>query len=116
MTFGLFANTGAPVTSLGKLAAMLDQRGWRPGRLWAPVISATELIGGPLLVLGLFTRLAAIPVVILLIFSIIEHRKDGWFWNTLGMEYPIIWSAAAIYILVHGAGPISLDALIGWQF
>ena len=86
------------------------------GTLWGPVIIATELIGGPMLALGLFTRLVSIPIAILLIMSIVEHVKDGWFWNTLGVEYPLIWSAAALYFLVYGGGEISLDALIGWEF
>ena len=48
--------------------------------------------------------------------SAIAWQTAGWFWNTQGAEYPLIWSAAALYFLVHGGGPISLDALIGWQF
>ena len=68
------------------------------------------------MILGLFTRLAAIPVCILLILSVVEHKKDGWFWNTLGMEYPIVWSAAALVVLIHGGGAISLDHVIGWEF
>ena len=35
-------------------AEQLDRDGWRPGRLWAPLISGTQLIAGPLLALGLF--------------------------------------------------------------
>jgi putative oxidoreductase len=54
--------------------------------------------------------------VILLVLSVVEHVKDGWFWNTLGVEYPLIWAIAAIYFLIHGSGPVSLDALIGWEF
>src|SRR5713226_5034959 len=66
MTFGFFAGTGLKVRNLTMLAAQLDGDGYRPGWLWAPAISATELVAGPLLALGLFTRLAAVPVVIFL--------------------------------------------------
>ena len=48
---------------------------------------------------------------ILLVLSVIEHIKDGWFWNTLGVEYPLIWAAASLYFLVYGGGEISLDAI-----
>jgi len=116
MAFGLFPNAGGPCNSIPSLAAILDKGGWRPGTLWAPIIAATELIGGPLLALGLFTRLAAIPIVILLVLSIVEHWRFGWFWNKQGIEYPVVWAAGAFYFLVHGGGVISLDQLIGWEF
>lgn len=116
MSFNYFPTSGSPVTSIPMLGDYLDRAGFRPGRLWAPVIAITELICGPMLALGLLTRVVAIPIVILLLLSIVEHKKFGWFWNQLGVEYPIIWSIAALYFLIHGGGPISLDALIGWQF
>src|SRR3981189_3656120 len=58
MTFGLFAHSGLKVRNLTQLATQLDGDGYRPGRLWAPLISLTELVAGPLLALGLFPRLA----------------------------------------------------------
>jgi uncharacterized membrane protein YphA (DoxX/SURF4 family) len=69
-----------------------------------------------MLALGLFTRLVSIPVFMLLALSVYEHRKFGWFWNTQGAEYPLIWAMASLYFLVNGGGVISLDHLIGWEF
>ena len=66
-----------------------------------------------MLALGLFTRLVSIPIFILLTLSVYEHRKFGWFWNTQGAEYPLIWAMASLYFLVNGGGVISLDHLIG---
>ena len=114
--FGFFPKTGGPVKSISGFGDFLHQGGYKPGHLWAPIIVFTEILGGPMLALGLFTRLVSIPIFILLVMSIYEHRKFGWFWNNLGAEYPVIWAAASLYFLVHGGGPISLDALIGWQF
>jgi putative oxidoreductase len=114
--FGMFPNTGMPINSLPMLVDVLDREGYRPGRVWGPVIVITELIGGPLLALGLFTRLVSIPVFILLALSAWEHRKTGWFWNTQGIEYPLIWALGSLYFLVHGGGTLSLDHLIGCQF
>jgi putative oxidoreductase len=113
MTFGLFRNTGMPVHNLAMLADQLDRTGWRPGRLWAPLISATELIAGPLLAVGLFTRVAAVPIVIFLLVSCIERWRVGrYFWNTLGLEYTLLWAIAALYFLVHGGGELSLDRVL----
>ena len=118
MTFGWFADTGLKVNSLKALAAQLDQTGYRPGWLWAPAISVTQLLCGPLLALGLFTRPAAVPIVIFLAVSNVERwRVGGYFWNKTGLEYTLMWTVAALYFLVHGGGAISLDhLLIGREF
>jgi len=117
MTFGLFGDTGIKVRSLDMLADQLDRTGWRPGRLWAPAIAAVELLCGPLLALGLFTRLAAVPVFVFLLVSNVERwRVGGYFWNTQGLEYTLMWTVAAFYFLVHGGGVWSLDhALVGFE-
>ena len=114
--YGWFPNTGMPPSNLKTFAGSLQNGGYRPGFLWAPVIVATELIGGPMLALGLFTRVVSIPIFILLAMAVVEHKKDGWFWNKLGVEYPLIWAAGSLYFLVHGGGLISLDHIIGWEF
>jgi putative oxidoreductase len=118
MTFGWFAGTGLGVTNLEALAAELDESGFRPGWLWAPAISVTEIVCGPLLALGLFTRVVAVPIVIFLAVSNVERwRVGGFFWNTLGLEYTLMWTVAALYFLVHGGGFYSLDhLLIGREF
>jgi putative oxidoreductase len=118
MTFGFFPNTGLPVRNLTMLAEQLDRDGWRPGKFWAPLISATELVGGPMLALGLFTRPVALAIVIFLLVSNVERwRVGGYFWNTKGLEYTLLWTIAAFYFLVHGGGAWSLDILlIGREF
>jgi len=114
--FGCFPNTGMPINSLKMLGAAVAAAGYRPGLFWAAIVVATELIGGPMLALGLFTRPVCVPIFILLALSVVAHWRDGWFWNTLGIEYPLLWAVCAAYFLVHGGGQISLDRLIGWEF
>ena len=113
VTFGFFRGTGLPQSNLQMLAEQLDRDGYRPGRLWAPLISATELMAGPLFALGLFTRIAAIPIVIFLLVSCWERwHRGGWFWNTQGLEYTLMWTIAAAYFLAKGGGVYSLDHLL----
>lgn len=113
MTFGFFPNTGLPVRNLSMLADQLDRTGWRPGKLWAPLISMTQLVCGPMLALGLFTRIAAVPIVLFLLVSNVERwRVGGYFWNRLGLEYTLMWTVAALYFLVHGGGAYSVDTLL----
>jgi putative oxidoreductase len=45
-------------------------------KILAPFVSGVEFIGGILLLLGLFTRIAAVPLVIVMIVAIISAK-----WN-----------------------------------
>lgn len=113
MTFGFFPNTGQPLRNVRMLADHLDKQGYRPGKAWALAISTTQLVGGPLLALGLFTRLAAAPIVLFLLVSNVERWRVGkYFWNQLGLEYTLMWTVAAFYFLANGGGAYSLDRLI----
>jgi len=116
-TFGFFPNTGVRALDLKALAAQLDRDGYRPGQFWAPAISATQLIGGPLIALGLFTRpAAAVALLFLLVANVERWRVGKYFWNQLGLEYTLMWTIAMFYVLVSGSGRYSLDHLIGWDF
>lgn len=118
MTFGFFPNTGQPLRNVRMLADYLDKHGYRPGKAWALAISTTQLVGGPLLALGLFTRIAAVPIVLFLLVSNVERWRVGkYFWNQLGLEYTLMWTVVALYFLANGGGVYSLDKLIiGYEF
>jgi putative oxidoreductase len=114
-TFGFFPNTGAQALNLTVLAKYLDESGYRPGRFWAPAISITQLVGGPLLALGLFSRpVAAVVLVFLLVTNVERWRIGRYFWNDRGLEYTLMWTIAAFVVLVHGGGFYSLDRVMGW--
>ena len=115
-TFGFFPNTGVRALNITDLAKQLDATGYRPGKLWAPAISLTQLVGGPLLALGLFTRpVAAVVLVFLLISNVERWRVGRYFWNQLGLEYTLMWTIATFYVLISGPGPYSLDRLFGFS-
>jgi putative oxidoreductase len=116
-TFGMFPTTGVRSHSVSELAAQLDRDGYRPGKVWAPAISITQLVGGPLLALGLFTRPVALAILIFLLVTNFERWRVGkYFWNQLGLEYTLMWTIATFYFVVHGGGAISLDHLVGRAF
>jgi putative oxidoreductase len=117
-TFGLFPSTGVRAHNVAELAQQLDRDGYRPGRFWAPAISLTQLVGGPMLALGLFTRPVAVPILLFLVVSNYERwRVGGYFWNKTGLEYTLMWTLGVLFFLVHGGGAISLDHLvIGREF
>src|SRR6476646_2032918 len=116
-TLGLWPSTGVRSHNVTELAQQLENDGYRPGKFWAVAISLTQLVGGPLLALGLFTRPAALAILLFLLVTNVERWRVGkYFWNQLGLEYTVMWTIATFYFLVHGGGAISLDHWIGRAF
>jgi putative oxidoreductase len=111
--FGMFPSSGGQSHNLTEFADELDRGGYRPAKFWAPAIVLTQLVAGPTLALGLFTRLAACPIVIFLVVTNYERwRVGGFFWNKMGLEFTLLWTVAALYFLVHGGGAVSVDHLV----
>src|SRR6266849_2909654 len=79
--FGLFGGMGFTAN-----AALFDKLGYTPGIFWGTLVGCTELIGGTLLVLGLFTRFAAAAVVIFMIMGVKFTSAKGFFWSQGGSE------------------------------
>jgi putative oxidoreductase len=82
-----------------------------------PFVAFVEAACGLLLLLGLFTRLAAIPLVVDMIVAISTTKipvlvKSG-FW-AMAHEARTDWCMllGCIFLLLVGSGPISLDARI----
>jgi putative oxidoreductase len=82
-----------------------------------PAISAAlaisaELIGGLLLLSGLYTRMAAIPVAFMMFVAITQvHLHAGFFAQNGGFEYPLTLLVANIALLIGGSGAFALDNL-----
>jgi uncharacterized membrane protein YphA (DoxX/SURF4 family) len=83
----------------------------------APFVGGVEIVGGLLLLLGLFTRLASMALIIDMLVAIATTKipmllKDG-VWK-MAHEARTDWSMllGALFLLVVGAGAWSLDALL----
>ena len=78
-----------------------------------PFVSGVEFFGGLLLLLGLFTRLAATPLVIVMIVAIISAKlgQIDSLETLLGFE-EVAYMALFGWLAVAGPGPVSLDALL----
>lgn len=110
--FGSFGGLG-----LSGNAALFDKIGYTPGMFWGTLVGCTELIGGTLLVIGLFTRPAALAIVIFMINGVyFTSKAGGFFWTTRGSEFPILILVVAFYLLIRGSGPWSLDRKMGREF
>lgn len=109
--FGAFGGGG-----IGGTAKFFESVGYSAPTLFAVLVGLVELVGGLCLVLGLFTRPAAIAVAIFMGFAVQFHAANGFFWVAKGFEYPVLWGMAALFFAVRGGGAFSLDRKLGREF
>ena len=79
------------------------------------VAAFTELIGAPLLVLGLFTRPAAVGLFLTMCVAMYHHVLVAGF-NIPYLELSAIYAACFLFFTINGAGLFSTDALIANWF
>jgi len=95
-----------------------------------PLVGVVEMICGALIVLGFFTRLAAVPLIIIVIVAILSTKipillgHAFWIFHLPKLPRYGFWSMAhearadfcmllgSIYLLIEGGGAWSLDALL----
>jgi len=76
----------------------------------AYLAAAVQILGGICLALGFFTRAAALAVWLLMSASIVfVHWRNGYFWTSGGIEFPLLSWLMCIAFFVHGGGRHSLD-------
>jgi putative oxidoreductase len=111
--FGYFGTAGRSPSNMKSFADQLDRAGYSPGWLWARLIMAVKLVGGPLLAIGLLTQLAAFSAFCFLATCNVQRwRVGGFFWDDKGLEYTMMWTLVALYFAANGAGVISVDHIL----
>jgi len=87
-------------------------------QFFAPFVGAVETVCGTLLIVGLLTRLAAIPLLIDISVAIATTKvpmlmKSG-FWATMHeARTDLCMFLGSIFLIAVGAGQLSIDAKIG---
>ena len=110
--FGWFGGYGLDATG-----QFLETLGFRPGRRHALMAGLVEVGGGLLLVLGLFTPIAAASVLsVMFVAAMSVHVKQGFFASSGGFEYNLVLGVAGLIFAFTGPGTLSLDALIGYSW
>ncbi|KTD19429.1 DoxX family protein [Legionella israelensis] len=98
--------------------------------IMGPFVGWVELICGSLILLGLFTRLASIPLIIIMVVAFLSTKipiwigTDWWIFHVRELNRYGFWSfmhesrtdwamlMGACYLLVVGAGRWSLDTML----
>ena len=80
---------------------------------WLGYVSAfAEFLGGLLVLVGFFTRVAAFAVCIDLVVAIWKVHWHNGLTGDHGYEFPLAAASLAFALLFFGAGPISLDHVL----
>ena len=80
----------------------------RPAWLWMGAAAVSELVGGALVLLGLFTRLGAFVLACTMLTAIVGVHW-GAFFMPAGFEYALALLGMSIALLIEGGGRASLD-------
>ena len=102
--FGWFGGPG-----LDGFAEDLDGMGYSPADVLAALTGFTELVGGALVVLGLFTPLAAAGLLGVMVNVIWVKWPDGLFTADGGYELELALAALAAGLVLAGPGRVALD-------
>ena len=103
---------------IGGTGRWLEGLGFPFPQATARMIATTELAGGTLLLAGLFTHWVAIPLAINMMAATWteKYRVGAPFQGSeqaQGYELTVLMVGAALALVLLGAGPLSLDALLG---
>ncbi|PYO92779.1 MAG: oxidoreductase [Gemmatimonadetes bacterium] len=109
--FGWFGGYG-----LSGTGGFMEKLGFIPGRRNALFAGLAEFTGGLLLALGLATPLAATLIISVMFVAVATiHAKNGYFNQNQGFEYNLLLAVVPLTITIIGAGPLSLDARMGFH-
>jgi len=122
-TGALFAMSGFnKLTDGHRQRQMIDTM--REGRIPAPnksgrFVAGVELVGGTLIIVGLVTPVAAAVLAVTMVVAITRVQLNyvagdahtSWWENFLFLP-DVLYLVIFLWLLAHGAGPLSLDAAI----
>src|SRR5713226_7833250 len=113
-----FMQTGwGKLTDIGKVIQFFTELGIPAPALTASFVSALEFGGGLLLVLGLGSRLIALPLVINMLVAYAAADREAFFSifsnpDKFTGAAPYTFLVASLIVLIFGPGGVSVDALL----
>ena len=104
--FGMFGGPG-----VAGFAGNLTKMGFSPAMFWSYLAAYSTLIGGICLILGVFTRMATIPLIIFMLVAVLKvHISKGFFITNGGYEYNFVVILSLIALMLMGGGKFSLTS------
>lgn len=102
---GKLFGVGPAAMSISQFTGFLDTLGLPAASVLAWIVAVVELGGGVLILLGVFTRLAALIIAIdMVVATVLVHLPEGY----SDSELTIVLCLAALSLVVSGAGKLAL--------
>lgn len=106
---GWFGGHGIAATG-----GFFETLGFRPGRVFATVAAATEIVAGLLIAFGFLGPIGpALMVSVMIVAAVSVHWQNGLLATANGIELPLIYAMGAIALALTGFGAYSVDAALG---
>ncbi|OYO04848.1 DoxX family protein [Enemella evansiae] len=109
--FGVLSGHGVAGT-----APIFEAWGLKPGPLMVRLAAVSELVGGVLLILGLFSPLAAAMAIGTMAVAAFVTSAKGFWAVTGGAELAIAYGVLGVVLAFTGPGAWSADAALGWGY
>jgi putative oxidoreductase len=99
--------------SLDQVTEYFTSLGIPAAHIQAPMVAGIEFFGGLLLLAGLFTRVAAVPLMISMIVAIVTAKREDIhdLADLVGLN-EFAYMAMFLWLAVAGPGQLSLDYLV----
>ncbi len=107
--FGAFSGKGLAAFTSNQTPFGFMQPAW----LWHGMAAFSELIGGVLVLLGLFTRLGALFIAFVMLTALFGVHFKGGFFLPAGFEYAYALLGICFALLISGGGQASIDKTLG---
>lgn len=103
--------------NLPQTVTFFQELGIPQAQVQAPFVAGVEFVGGLLLIIGLATRFAAVPLMIIMAVALMTaKREDFTNFSDLSSIYEFLYIVLLAWLVVYGAGALSLDHLIRRRF
>jgi putative oxidoreductase len=101
---------------LAGTGAFFETIGFRPGRFFATLASASEVVSGLLIALGLLGPIGpALMLSVMIVAAVSVHWKNGLWASAGGIELSLLYGTIAVALALTGFGAYSLDVALGLQ-
>lgn len=98
---------------LDKVVEFFASLGIPAARLQAPFVASVELVGGLLVLLGLGTRVASVPLIGTMVVAILTAKRGDIHGASDLLFMPeFLFIVLLLWLIVRGAGAVSVDQIL----